>query len=261
MDWRDHGIILSSRPHGETSAIVTLLTGHYGRYAGLVRGARSARSNGLYQVGNQVVAQWRGRLPEHLGHLTCELCHCPAAHLMDDPDGLATLAAACAVIDMAVPEREPQEKIHTDFADLIAVLEKGGDCGSHWAAYSLWERDLLRDLGFALDLSRCTVTGGQTDLVYVSPKTGRAVSRQAGAAYHDKLLTLPSFFLSPAVPGHANDSVSVPQWADIVAGFKLTGYFLQRYVFSSSRSLGTHSDSSTGPPARQRLFERLTRHI
>ena len=261
MDWRDDGIILSARPHGETSAIVTLLTGQHGRYAGLVRGARSARSGGLYQAGNQVIAQWRGRLPEHLGHLTCELCHCPAAHLMDDPDGLATLAAACAVIDTAVPEREPQEKIHADFSHLIEVLEQGGDCASHCMAYSLWERDLLSDLGFGLDLSQCTVTGAQSDLIYVSPKTGRAVSRQAGAAYHNKLLILPSFFLSSAALEPSGDHTSSPQWADIVAAFKLTGYFLQRYVFSSSPSLGGFQSSSAGPPARQRLFERLARHV
>ncbi len=260
MDWRDNGIILSTRPHGETSAIVTLLTGQYGRYAGLVRGARSARCGGLYQIGNQVVAQWRGRLPEHLGSLSCELCHCPAAHLMDDPDGLAALAAACAVIDMAVPEREPQAKIHADFSHLIAVFENGGGGMSYGVAYSLWERDLLGDLGFGLDLSQCTVTGAQSDLIYVSPKSGRAVSREAGSAYHDKLLRLPAFFLPSAASQRFGDVVHSPQGADIVAALKLTGYFLQRYVFSFSRSLSGFDGSCPGPPARQRLFERLARH-
>jgi len=219
MEWRDIGFVLAARRHGEGALIVELLTAEHGRHAGLVRGGQTPRRRALFQPGNLLAAQWRGRLPEHLGMLECELLRAYAAPLIDDPDRLGGLAAAAALVAVALPEREPHADIYASFAALIGALDSGGDWAQHYVG---WERDLLAALGFGLDLSRCAATGGTADLAYVSPRTGRAVSRAAGAPYHDKLLPLPGFLWREA----ASDA------AAITAGLALTGYFLERHLLA-----------------------------
>ena len=241
MDWSDDGIVLAARRHGESSAVVQLLTRGQGRHAGLARGGAGSRGRGIYQPGNLVAARWRARLPEHLGSYTCELAHSYAAALLDDPLRLAALASACAVAEAALPERHPYPKLYGAF---IALLD-GLDGEPQWAAvYARWELGLLDELGFGLDLSRCASTGVTENLSYVSPKSGRAVSREAGAPYRDKLLPLPGFLAGNAGGGDT-------EAPDIAAALRLTGHFLGRHVFAP------HHKGL--PPARDRFVDRFTR--
>lgn len=238
MEWTDDAIVLSARRHGETSAVVALLTRERGRHAGLVRGA-TGRHRGVHESGNSVRAHWRGRLSEHLGTLTCELTAAVAAQLVDDRDRLAGLAAACAVAESALPDRVPCLQIYGSLASLITRL-----LGQEpWTgAYVRWEVNLLAELGFGLDLSRCAATGSTDQLAYVSPRSGRAVSLSAGEPYRNRLLRLPPFLVTTTAPATA---------ADVFDGLTLTGYFLNRHVFEPSRR--------PLPPARFRLVERLGR--
>ncbi|MCC6918630.1 MAG: DNA repair protein RecO, partial [Alphaproteobacteria bacterium] len=178
MEWAEEAIVLAARRHGESDAIVAVLTRGHGRCAGLVRGGAGRRAGPVLQPGNRIAARWRARLEGHLGTLAAELVHGHAARFLDDPDRLAALSAAAAVADLALPEREPHPRAFDGFVGLLAALE--ADTG--WAAaYVRWELDLLAELGFGLDLARCAATGTEADLVYVSPRSGRAVSRAAGA--------------------------------------------------------------------------------
>ncbi|HWB49749.1 MAG TPA: DNA repair protein RecO [Stellaceae bacterium] len=237
MDWRDSGFVLTARRHGESAAIVELLTEAHGRHAGLVRGGQSPKRRALLQPGNLVAASWRGRLPEHLGTFEVELLRAHAAGLIDDPDRLAALSSAAALVALTLPEREPHGDVFHSLGRLVAALDSSG-----WpAGYVAWECALLAALGFGLDLTACAATGVNDDLVYVSPRTGRAVSRSAGAPYHDKLLALPGF-LWRAVPAEGGD---------ISAGLALTGYFLHHHLLEpQGRVL---------PEARARLADRLRR--
>jgi DNA repair protein RecO (recombination protein O) len=236
MQWRDAGFVLAARRHGESAVIVELLTREHGRHAGLIRGGQSPRLRAVLQPGNEVAAMWRGRLAEHLGSIVCEPVRAHAARILDDADRLAALAAAAAVISASLPEREPHPDVFSSFGDLLETL----DSGMEWPArYIGWERDLLAALGFGLDLGRCAVTGIATDLAYVSPRTGRAVSRAAGLPYHDKLLELPEFL---GRGGPADDG-------QIALGMALTGHFLAHHVFMPQ--------GRTMPAARARLAERL----
>jgi DNA repair protein RecO (recombination protein O) len=238
MEWRDTGFVLAARRHGENGVIVELLTRERGRHAGLVRGGQSPRLRAVLQPGNEVAAVWRGRLSEHLGTLSCELVRAYAAGVLDDPDRLAGLSAAAALVAAALPEREPQAEVFASFAKLLDALDSRTD----WAAcYVGWERDLLAALGFGLDLGRCAVTGATADLVYVSPRTGRAVSRAAGLPYRAKLLTLPDFLWREGSVGRDQ----------IALGLALTEYFLVQHVFAPQ--------GRTLPAARLRLAERMRR--
>lgn len=236
MEWHDTGFVLATRRHGESALIVELLTREHGRHAGLVRGGQSPRMRAVLQPGNEVAVSWRGRLAEHLGTIGCELVRAHAASLLDDPDRLAGLAAASALVAGALPEREPHPDVFALFAGLVEVLDSAED----WLAFYIgWERDLLAALGFGLDLSRCAVTGEATELAYVSPRSGRAVSRSVGLPYRDKLLGLPEF-LWRAVPADPRQ---------IAVGIALTGHFLAHHVFlPQGRAM---------PAARSRLAERL----
>jgi len=239
MDWRDTGFVLTARRHGESALIVELLTEAHGRHAGLVRGGQSPKKRALLQPGNLVAVSWRGRLPEHLGAFEIELLRAHAAGLIDDPDRLAALSSAAALIAQSLPEREPHGDVFAALAALISALDS-----ADWAAsYVAWECALLAALGFALDLTACAATGVNDDLAYVSPRSGRAVSRSAGAPYHDKLLPLPGFLWRDAIAGPG----------DIAAGLALTEYFLHRHLLEPQ--------GRTLPEARARLADRLKRLV
>ena len=233
MDWSDEGIVLSARKHGESAAIVTLLTRAHGRHLGLVHGGAGRRGRGVYQPGNRVAARWRARLAEHLGTYVCELERSVAAAFLDDPARLAGLSAACAVAEATLPERESHPAV---FEAMLALLEAFETPG--WdQAYVRWELGLLQELGFGLDLSKCAATGVKDALAYVSPRTGRALSLSAGGRWRDRLLPLPGFLIGQPGAGTVAD------------GLALTGYFLERHVLSpGQRSL---------PAARTRLAERF----
>ena len=240
MEWSDTGIVLSARRHGENAAVVSLLTEHHGRHAGLVHGARGRRGRGLYQPGNTLAARWQARLAEHLGRYTCELVRARASLLLDEPARLAALAAVCALTEATLPERHPYPQVHGALGHLLDALE----ASEHWAETVVrWELVLLGELGFGLDLTSCAATGSVEGLAYVSPRSGRAVSREAAAPYADKLLRLPPFLAQP------EDGASGATTADIVAGLRLTGWFLEKHVFAEQ--------GGRMPPARERFIDRL----
>jgi DNA repair protein RecO (recombination protein O) len=212
-----------------------LLTREHGRHAGLVHGGQGRRARPLLQPGNRVAVTWSARLADHLGSLTCELIEGHAARLLDDAARLAALAAAAAVAEKALPEREPHPAVYHGFVALLQALE-----GEHWAeAYVGWELALLRELGFGLDLSACAGGGGNDQLAYVSPRSGRAVSLAAGEPYRERLLPLPGFLAGRGGGG----PIEVGQ------GLRLTGTFLARQIFNPQ--------NQPLPPARQRLADRF----
>ncbi len=241
MDWTDDAFVLSARAHGETSAIVDLLTREHGRHKGLVRGGRGKTKRGLLQPGNKVAATWRARLAEHLGTCTLEMLEPRAARLMDDPFRLAGLSSLCAMAAGVLPEREPHGPVFDGFRAALDALEAAPEGTLAWAPVLVrWELGLLTELGFGLDLGHCAASGVADELVYVSPKSGRAVSREAGQAYKEKLLALPEFLLG-------NGAVADGQ--AVCDGLALTGYFLDRHIFQPQ--------GKRLPPARQRLAEKL----
>ncbi|MEQ8433598.1 MAG: DNA repair protein RecO [Oceanicaulis sp.] len=236
MEWTGSGRIVAVRPHGETSAVVEILTGEHGRHAGLVRGGRSRSLRPVLQPGNRVRAVWRARLEDHLGGFQVEAEDLSAGVLMEDPLALSGLNAACAMASTCLPEREPHPAVAEAFEVLLGAL----DNRDLWPPlYVSWEAGLLADLGYGLDLRKCAGTGQSDNLVYVSPKSGRAVSGEAGKPYHDKMLALPGFMSGGGAisPG------------DVSAGLKLTAYFIERRVlWPSDKRL---------PDARARMIERL----
>jgi DNA repair protein RecO (recombination protein O) len=219
VEWTDIGIVLGARRHGEANAVVELMTRGHGRHLGLVRGGAGSRLKPVLQAGNRVSATWRARLDEHLGYYVIEALDLRAAGFLSAAHalyGLNHLAALCRLL----PERDPHEPVFDLLDDTISRLGKPATAGALVARFEL---QLLAELGFGLDLETCAVTGRPDDLVYVSPKSGRAVSRSAGEPWHDRLLALPTF-LSEAAPGE-------PSVGALDDGFALTGFFLARYVF------------------------------
>ncbi len=217
--WQDQGIVLSARRHGENGAVVSLLTESHGRHAGYVRGAHSTKGRGTLEAGNIVDVSWQSRVSDQLGSFSLELSKNPTAHFIAEPLKLGALQSACALCDAALPEREGHSGLFYGLLSLFDALTT-----EVWApAYVMWEIAFLRELGFSLDLGKCAGGGDDLELVYVSPKTGRAVSAGAGAIYKERLLALPGF-LSPA-GGNGDD-------AEVEAGLKLTAHFLEHWVFA-----------------------------
>ena len=219
MEWTDEGIILATRRHGETSLILELMTARHGRHLGLVRGGRTRRRLPFLQPGNSVEVTWRARLDEHLGHLSAETTAERASKLMAGAAGIYGLQVLAALLRL-LPERDPHPALHSSLGPVLDALEDPIAAGEVVIRFEL---AMLNELGFGLDLSHCAATGTTIDLAYVSPRTGRAVSRAAGDAYRDKLLALPRFLTRGAN--------APPTAADLADAFGLTGYFYQRHVY------------------------------
>ncbi|HEY0568301.1 MAG TPA: DNA repair protein RecO [Xanthobacteraceae bacterium] len=218
MEWTDEGIVLGVRRHGEANAILELMTREHGRHLGLVRGAAGTRMRPVLQPGNSISAVWRARLDEHLGHYAVEGLRLRAGGLLTDSHavyGITHLAALTRLL----PERDPHPKVHGALEALLDHLDDAGFAASLVVRFELL---LLTELGFGLDLDRCAATGETSELIYVSPKSGRAVSRGAGEAWQHRLLRLPAF-----LSGDTGQNLSA---AEMDNGFALTGFFLSRYV-------------------------------
>ncbi len=238
MDFADEGILISARPLGEANAIVELLTRGHGRHLGLVRGGRSRRLRPLLQPGNVLSLNWRARLSEHLGSFAVELLQPHAARVLDDEAALAAIGALTGLAKQ-LPERDPHPQLYGGALEVLRAL----DDASLWPALLVrWELMLLQDLGFGLDLTECAATGVDANLIFVSPRSGRAVSRDAGQPYCDRLLKLPRFLTEEGAP-------STPE--DWVSGFLLTGHFLERDVLAPQ--------GLALPQPRDRLLELLGR--
>lgn len=237
MEWRDEGIVLSARAYGESGAILELFTREHGRHLGLVRGGAGRRHKSSLQAGNSLSAHWRARLSEHLGTYTAELMKPRAGLLMEDAFSLTGLSAACAVAGV-IPEREAHPALYEGFELLLDTME---DPDVWPAVFVRWELGLLQEMGFGLDLGQCAATGSRDDLVYVSPRSGGAVSREAGDPYKERLFRLPQFLIG------AQAGTATPE--DVAEGFRITGHFLDRHLFTPD---GRHL-----PDARIRLAERV----
>ncbi len=242
MHWQDHGIVLGARRHGETSGIVSILTRDHGRHHGLARGIGGKRLRGVVEPGNLVTCGWSGRLADHLGIWSIELDRAHAAGVLDDPLRLAGVSAATAMVDACLPEREAHPALYEGLVILLDAIAAGD---SSWPfVYVRFELGLLAELGFGLDLSACAVTGETRGLTHVSPRSGRAVTEEAGLPYAAKLLRLPSFLASGRGGPPANDPNR-----DLADGFVLSAFFLEQRVFAAP--------GQALPPARGRLVDRL----
>ena len=240
MDWSDEGIFLSGKPLGEANLIAEMLTLEHGRHLGLVRGGRSRRVRPTLQSGNLVRVTWRARLADHLGGYNVELMEAHGARALDDPRALAAIGTLAEFVKL-LPERDPHLEL---YATTLHVLRSFAEPDIWPALLVYWEFQLLQELGFGLDLTSCAATGETEDLAYVSPKSGRAVSREAGAPYAARMLALPRFLVDGDAPFEASE---------IVAGFALTGFFLERDV------LAPHGLKV--PEARNRLLDLLRRDL
>ena len=236
MEWEAPAIILDVRPYGEGDALATVMTEAHGLHRGLARGGASRGKAGTWQPGNMLQVRWTARLADQLGSFTGELIHAGAADAMRDALSLSMLTAICSIAEGALPEHEPLPRVFDGMLRLIPRLSLGEQLLTEVIA---WETVVLADLGYGLDLSACAVTGRTEELAFVSPRTGRAVSREAAGEWASRLLPLPGFLIGPSPPDMAG-------WRD---GLRLTGHFLARDAFGHQhRPL---------PQARRMLYDRV----
>ncbi|MEM9043924.1 MAG: DNA repair protein RecO [Pseudomonadota bacterium] len=238
ISWRDEGVLLSLRKHGESAAIIDVFTAEHGRHGGLVRGGASSKMAPILQPGAQLSVEWQARLADHLGTFKVEPVRSRTG-LMLDRQRLAAFNSIAALILAFLPEREADSALYELTIGLVDAL---ADEAEDWVeTYVVWELGLLSTLGFRLDLSRCADSGSTEELIYVSPKSGRAVCRNSGSGWEDRLLPLPGFLKGlPVTPG------------DVANGLRLTGYFLENWALppTSLKQL---------PDARTRAVQLLTR--
>lgn len=231
--WRDQGIIINVKPHGEHGGVISLLTAEHGRHAGFAHGVQSSKNRSQYELGTVVDAEWHSKQTDSLGTFKLNAEKSYAVYAMDDPRKLLALQSMCALLHLTLPEREDASGIYDASTAFLEALKT-----DIWApTYIYWEIGLLQALGFGIDVSECAATGTTEDLIYISPKTARAVSRAAGEPYKDRLLPLPGFLKGEgAFDDHA-----------IAQGLLLSGYFLQHRVFGMTANMNL-------PDVRHRLY-------
>jgi DNA repair protein RecO (recombination protein O) len=242
MDWQDDGILLSARLHGESAAILEVFTAAHGRHLGVLPGGASRSRAALRQPGTQLRLTWHARLDDHLGTWGAEIL-AQRAGILGDGRALNALSSAAALLHLGLPERQSHPRLYAVTLALFDAL----DAGTDWArTYLSWEMLLLEETGFGLDLSACAVTGATTDLAFVSPRSGRAVSRAGAGDWAPRLLPLPALMLGqvPADPGRLA--------RELAQGLALTGHFL-------AEALAPQLADRPLPGARARLVRALSR--
>ncbi len=239
MHWRDRGVLLATRRHGESSAILEVFTELHGRHLGVLRGGSSRRVVPTLQLGAQMHVEWGGRLHEHIGNFRIEPIKSRAAPILSDRLALGALTSVCALLVRSLPEREPNSKF---YAPTVELLDSIGHSGNWIAEYLSWELQLLEQIGIGLDLESCAATGATGDLAYISPKSGKAVSRRGAGRWANRLLPLPKCMLDKQFDG----------FKPIADGLRTTGYFLERGLISKR-------DQSPIPSARTRFVEAVER--
>lgn len=244
MEWQDEGIVLSATRHGESDAVLEVMTKNHGRSRGFIKGGLGRRNKANLQAGNLLQVNWRARLETNLGRFVIELHHSPLGQMMGDGARLSALAAVMSVVASTMPEHENHPQIYAALKALVELLENDDGDIAVWAcALARLELGILAGLGYGLDLSECAATGEKTDLIYVSPKSARAVSAGAGQPYKTQLLPLPAFLLE----GHTE----LPSKEIAADALKLTGHFLDRSIWLVQ--------GKGQPAARERLFSSLFR--
>ncbi|MFV9875752.1 MAG: DNA repair protein RecO [Rickettsiales endosymbiont of Dermacentor nuttalli] len=238
MQLTDLAIFLSAKKHGENNAIASILTKQYGLYNGIIKNVNSKKLNSLYQSGNIVSSTWKARLSEHLGSLQLELVEPLPYNILNDKIKIFAFSGICNILRQILPERVPEERLFNEFRNIVSLAKSNGE---NWLAkYIMFELLLLFELGFGLDLSECAVTGRVDNLYYVSPKSGRAVSKTIGEPYHEKLFILPQFFLEPK----NCDKIS---YEELKHGLAITGYFIEKHLLTPKYI--------TLPLSRTKLFD------
>lgn len=238
MEWAGDGLLLTVRPHGENAVILEVLTADHGLWRGIVRGGTGRRMAPVLMPGNTLRLAWRARLEDHLGHFTVDLLRARAGAIMAEAERLAALNALCALAVFALPERAPHPRLHAVAEALLDRLAAGE---AWFGVYLLWEKVLLEETGYGLDLTECAVTGEIEGLTHVSPRTGRAVTAEAAGEWADRLLPLPPLLLNAAAPESR---------AQMAAGLRTTGHFLSEVL---APALGPRPL----PEARARLVARF----
>ena len=181
MKLETDGLIVSMRPFGERDAVAHIFTENYGVLSGMLRGAVVAKNKPM--VGQMGVVAWNARLDSQLGVFHFEAQKNLSLLAMVDANKLKYLNAMFSLIETLLPEREAYTNLYN------ATLKTLADINAE--SYLQWELNLLRDLGYALDLSKCSGCGRTDNLIYLSPRTGRAVCGTCGAPYADKMFRLP----------------------------------------------------------------------
>ncbi|MDR2681529.1 MAG: DNA repair protein RecO [Holosporaceae bacterium] len=211
MQWREESIILSLKPFSENSRIATIFNKSIGKTSGLVRGLKSS-----IQSGDISDVRWNGRTSEQLGVLSIENIFSPFMHVLQKNSGIFAIDSACSMCKNGMPEKAPHPELFESLKSLLLAIPSG-----NWLVdYVFFEVKFLSEVGYGLDLTRCALTGATTGLGYVSPKTGCAVTFEAGEEYRQKLFRLPDFLVS----GNHD-----PQNTDIFCALEITGHFLKRY--------------------------------
>lgn len=224
MEWHDQGVVLNARKYGEYDAILDVLTRDHGRHAGIVKGGFGRKKRGDIQPGNEVTLKWRGRLETHLGTYTLELKNARSVQFLYSPAKLAAMTSCCSLLTVAMAENEVHDVILNGLLAFLDALEVADNEPDNWAPLLIrWELGLLSELGFGLHLDACAATGSTEKLYYVSPKSGRAVSQEAGDPYKDKLLVLPAFL-------KGKDKILDKN--DIENGLILTEFFMERHMLA-----------------------------
>jgi DNA repair protein RecO (recombination protein O) len=220
MRWESNGLILNFSKYNEKSYILEIFTEEHGKHKGIIRGLHSKNKRSIIEPGNEVFATWSGRLETHLGNYNVEPIKLWSSHILQFKDKLSAISSICSLISLTMAERQPNPLIYFSSKKLIEIVASTRD---DWIReYVFWEMQLLSEIGYGLDLERCAVTSKSSDLVYVSPSSGRAVTNEGAGDFKNKLLPLPKF-MTDFKANYDND--------DIYNALNLTEFFFKKRFF------------------------------
>ena len=152
MIWDDKGFLVSKFKYNENSIIADFFTLNHGRCSGIVFGATSNKIKGYLQIGNLFQLNCNFKNENKIGSFKVEIIEALTPFFFNDRKKLHCITAAMSMVKLLTAENQKNENIYAIIIQLFTILKN-----EDWIKnYILWELDLLKFVGYDLQLKKIT---------------------------------------------------------------------------------------------------------
>ena len=148
MIWEDECYLLSKRKFRENANIINIFTQNKGKIDGVVYGGTSRKIRNYLQISNKLFVSHISKSDNKIGYFKTELIKPISPLYFNDKEKTSALVSVCALLNLLLPDSQPNQKIYYSFEKLINSLNL-----ENWIfIYIFFEINLIKELGYDTNL-------------------------------------------------------------------------------------------------------------